>query len=167
MRLTWKILVRKLTIATAPEHKEADSDLQDNTSGKQRVTQVVLENTQAVRDTVLNNGINTKSDSKILEELTSRFNQSKAAMDYLRYEEMIDNGQAVELLEEHRVGLDPRSQSAFPTSPQEQRYGLPMAFPSGKVFKDNAAKTYWKGNGPVLEEADYNGETLMLPIVAP
>ena len=42
-----------------------------------------------------------------------------------------------------------------------------MVFPSGKIFRDDGVKTYWKGNGPVLEKADYNGEMLMLPIVAP
>ena len=52
----------------------------------------------------------------------------------------------------------------FSASSQEQ--GTPSSFPS-KRFPGGDSREYWKGNSPVLEKADYNGETLMLPKIAP
>ena len=145
---------------TALEQEDDPQDSVNTDTGDQK--KVVLENTPNDKD--------NKEDSdrvreeKLLQDLSSRFQKSEAKMDYLRYEEMMDNGQALELLDEHRV----EERSSFSTSPQDFRYGLPASFQSGKVTNNkDSTKNYWKGNGPVLEKADYNGETVMLPIVAP
>ena len=34
-------------------------------------------------------------------------------------------------------------------------------------YEKGSTKDYWKGNAPVLEKCDYNGESVMLPKIAP
>ena len=134
-------------------------DLQ-GTQEPQEPQGIVVENTQ-----FLSEG-NKENPQDLLLTLATRFHQATSSMEYLKYEEMLDNGQAVELHDEHRVADDPRL--TFSTSPQEIRYGLPTLFSSNKSNnRSSSGKEYWKGNAPVEEKADYNGEMLMLPIMAP
>ena len=98
---------------TALEQEDDPQDSVNADIGDQK--KVVLENTPNDKD--------NKEDServreeKILQDLSSRFHKSTAKMEYLRFEEMMDNGQAFELLDEHRV--EERSPASFSTSPQD------------------------------------------------
>ena len=67
-------------------------------------------------------------------------------MDYLKLEEMADEGQGA-----------PQYEAALSVS------GL--SFATGRVGSSqvNSRERYWQGNTPVMEKAEYNGETLMLP----
>ena len=43
--------------------------------------------------------------------------------------------------------------------------GMSQAYPAQR--RSNAKEKYWRGNAPVMEKVDHNGETVMLPVVAP
>ena len=67
-------------------------------------------------------------------------------MDYLQLEEMADNGQ-----------VDPQYETALRVS------GTSFATGRAGSSQANSRERYWLGNTPVMEKAEYNGETLMLP----
>ena len=126
---------------------------------------------------------NEDTVAKIQEKNIKIFAQ-EIKMDYLKLEEMLENGKVVELTDNHRVD-DKGSPRTFHVNPYEaayearERIGLPYELNHGaseyaafaasyaSKYKKGSTKEYWKGNAPVLKKCDYNRESVMLPKIAP
>jgi hypothetical protein len=75
-------------------------------------------------------------------------------MNYLEFEELLESGNA-----------PPQVQQALASSGYSFNTGyVPLV---AKVARRDPREVYWKGNTPVMEKAEYNGETVMLPRLVP
>ena len=114
-----------------------------------------------------------EAELKIQEKVIKIFGQENK-MDYLKFEEMMDSGKVMELTDDHRVNKgSPRAFHANPYAAAyeaRKRFRLPYELDQGagdytavtasfaRKYKKGSTKDYWKGNAPVLEKCNYNGE---------
>ena len=155
-----------------PQSKRENSlveDLQDFTKAtvvneQQETKSILAESTEtsvvlpAGKQEASVSAFRTQKEQEIWNNVTTQFSDN-TTMDYLHWEALMENqgGNVTELTDYDRISsiesqpsLSARQCDSYPSSRQA-----------------TSGKACWQSNSPALEKAEHNGETLMLPKIAP